>query len=125
MHGDPPDSLEPTLEERLRSWERLRWLYNAVMLAVGVAGVVVARASPSELLHSGPPMDAAEVVLRSIAFGILANLAFLLGPAGELYAIAFARLRFGRFHRYALSSASDCSSRSPSRWPRSRRCTRS
>lgn len=80
----PPLLVEKdALMEIVRSWEKLRILYNLVLLAPGLAitALWIQRQSVSV------PVAAVEAAL--VALG--ANLAFFLGPATELYLRALFR----------------------------------
>ena len=47
-------------------------------------------------------MDIPQIVLGSIAFGVLANVMFTLGPALEIYLISLTRFNMKKSHRIAI-----------------------
>ena len=73
----PVASDHATLGELVRGWEKLRLIYNGIMILPGT-GVLVLWVTRQKL-----PVPAAIVV--GILFGIGANVAFMLGPLAELY----------------------------------------
>ena len=78
-----PPSASPLAEDRaalaelVRSWEKLRLLYNGILLLPGL-GVLILWITRQHL-----PVPAAMV--GGILVGIGANVAFMLGPLAELY----------------------------------------
>ena len=66
-----------TLGELVRGWEKLRLIYNGVLILPGL-GVLVLWITRQHL-----PLPAA--MIGAILFGIGANFAFMLGPLAELY----------------------------------------
>jgi len=97
----------PSVKERLVSWERLRLIYNVVML---LAGIPIA-ASIYRIVQALPATvrnrltfdySASSIIMHSILFGILANIAYLFGPILEVYWTAFTRRKFGRRARYCV-----------------------
>lgn len=66
-----------TLGELVRGWEKLRLIYNGILLLPGI-GVLVLWITRQNL-----PVPVA--VVGGILFGIGANVAFMLGPLAELY----------------------------------------
>lgn len=66
-----------TLGELVRGWEKLRLIYNGIMILPG-SGVLVLWITRQNL-----PVPAA--IIGGILFGIGANVAFMLGPLAELY----------------------------------------
>lgn len=80
-----PDSDQPPkikgpnseLREIVIGWERLRVLYNIILLLVGVIAIFVTLQQPFFNLE--------EVVIPAILFGIFANFCFFVGPVAETY----------------------------------------
>ena len=66
-----------TLGELVRGWEKLRLIYNGIMILPGI-GVLVLWVTRQNI-----PIPAA--VVAGILFSIGANVAFMLGPLAELY----------------------------------------
>ncbi len=97
------------IRDRLTAWERLRVVYNVVMLFVGIPVAVsvyhAVNAIPAEmrrgLTFSYTPLS---VLTLSIVFGLVANALFLLGPIVEIYAAAFTRFNFSRAGRITVFS---------------------
>ena len=75
----PPKIKAPNseLREIVIGWERLRVLYNIILLLVGVIAIFVTVQQPFFNLE--------EVVIPAILFGIFANFCFCLGPVAETY----------------------------------------
>ena len=93
----PPESESPPIakspfRELVLGWEKLRLLYNGLLLLPGLMVIAL-------FLRAGMPV--APLLALSLAFAAGANLCFLLGPLAELY---LAALR-----------PSDASSRTPRR----------
>ena len=65
------------LGELVRGWEKLRLIYNGILILPGI-GVIVLWITRHSL-----PIPVA--VIAGIAVGIGANVAFMLGPLAELY----------------------------------------
>ncbi|MEY3898293.1 MAG: hypothetical protein RLZZ214_3814, partial [Verrucomicrobiota bacterium] len=65
------------LGELVRGWEKLRLLYNGILLLPGT-GVLILWITRQHL-----PVPAA--IIGGILVGIGANIAFMLGPLAELY----------------------------------------
>gem|GEM_PF-1396687 len=75
-------------QEIIRSWERLRFLYNLILLPFGVAVAMIAR-------DGGVPL--AEVLFASVSVGFFANAFYFFGPLFEIYSCSFRELHeFGR-----------------------------
>ena len=72
----PVEDLAP-LGELVRSWEKLRLLYNGILFLPGL-GVLILWITRQQL-----PLPTA--MIGGIFFGIGANVAFMLGPLAELY----------------------------------------
>lgn len=70
--GDDPLALG----ELVRGWEKLRLLYNGLMILPGIGVLAL-------WVRSGMPLPLA--IFSSIVTGIGANIAFFLGPLSELY----------------------------------------
>lgn len=66
-----------TLGELVRAWEKLRLLYNGIMILPGI-GVLALWCGKTE-------MPFAAAIIFGIGTGIGANVAFFLGPLSELY----------------------------------------
>lgn len=82
-----PTDQPSTLGEMVRAWEKLRLLYNGVMILPGI-GVLALWINRSNL-----PIPAA--IALGLLIGIGANTAFFLGPLGELYLRALFRREEG------------------------------
>ncbi|RYD23223.1 MAG: hypothetical protein EOP88_05030 [Verrucomicrobiaceae bacterium] len=73
MHaGEDPAALG----ELVRAWEKLRLIYNGVVVLPGLGVLAL-------WVNAGMPLPVA--IFFSIVTGIGANLAFFLGPLSELY----------------------------------------
>lgn len=66
-----------TLGELVRGWEKLRLIYNGIMILPGIGVLLL------WITRQKHPIPAA--VVGGPLFGIGANVAFLLGPLAELY----------------------------------------
>jgi len=75
--GEEPPSEKAALREIVLGWERLRLLYNGLLLIPGL--VVVAVWSTRQ----GMPFPVG--VVGAVLVGLGANLAYFLGPLAELY----------------------------------------
>ncbi len=77
--ADTPDPAErrPALREIVIAWEKLRLAYNAILAAPGLAVLYLS------VERAGLPLVAS--VIYSLLVAACANIAFLLGPAAELY----------------------------------------
>ncbi|MES2923999.1 MAG: hypothetical protein V4819_20770 [Verrucomicrobiota bacterium] len=73
----PVASDHATLGELVRGWEKLRLIYNGILLPPGI-GVLMLWITRQNL-----PIPAA--IIGGILVGIGANVAFMLGPLAELY----------------------------------------
>jgi hypothetical protein len=73
----PPAEDRAQLGELVRGWEKLRLIYNGIMLLPGL-GVLALWVTRQHL-----PLPAA--IVSGIFVGIGANIAFMLGPLAELY----------------------------------------
>ncbi len=73
----PPAEDRASLGELVRGWEKLRLLYNGILIlpGLGVLTLWVTR------LH----LPLAAAIIGGILVGIGANIAFMLGPLAELY----------------------------------------
>jgi hypothetical protein len=75
---DAPGLLEKhALVDIVRGWERLRILYNLILLFPGLA--------ITALWIQRQPVTVTVAVVEALLVAVLANLAFFLGPAAELY----------------------------------------
>jgi hypothetical protein len=100
---------EVSLAARLKSWEKLRVLYNSIMLLAGIPALksiqwVLHQLPPRQVGMMGIQLTLDSLVLFTIAFGIFANLLYFLGPAAEIYIIAFTGKRFSRTARHVAFS---------------------
>jgi hypothetical protein len=73
----PADDQRPALREIVLAWEKLRLLYNGLLV---VPGLLVLNAMISQL-----GMALIEAVLSAVFVAVCANLCYLLGPVTELY----------------------------------------
>ncbi|MDG2486362.1 MAG: hypothetical protein P8M65_01505 [Roseibacillus sp.] len=85
-------ALTPEIEfcrKTLKSWEKLRLLYNGILLFPGVALLWRILHLQGEADAQSPPgmgfsfMDPVDLVVRAVLFGICANICFCLGPYTE------------------------------------------
>jgi hypothetical protein len=95
------------IRDRMASWERLRLVYNLVMLGVGVAVAMRIHAIVQSLpmaCHSTIKMnyDPGGIVRASILFAVMANILYFLGPIAETYIVSFTSWDFRRVHRYLV-----------------------
>ncbi len=88
-------------------WEKLRILYNIVMLVVGIPIAVVIYRT----LQGLPPtfhdslkivFDVGGIIKASIIFGLFANLFYCLGPLVDIYYYVFIKKRMSKLFRYGL-----------------------
>ena len=98
---------EVSLAARLTSWEKLRVLYNAIMLLAGIPALksilwVLQQLPPRQVGMLGLQLTTDSLILFTIAFGVVANLLYFLGPATELYIVAFTRKQFSPTVRNVL-----------------------
>lgn len=77
--GEPRDI--PALTEMVKAWEKLRGLYNLIMLVAGI-GVLALWLTLTDI-----PLPAA--IFFGVFVGLGANAAFFLGPLAELYIRVF------------------------------------
>lgn len=71
----------------VRAWERLRLLYNGVLLIPGGLALWRTMSLQAELLEEGNASllsHPLELVAWSVAFGVMANVCYCLGPYLEL-----------------------------------------
>ena len=80
------------LRQIILRWERLRIVYNLVLLGPGIIAAVAA--------HHVRNLATPDVVWACLLFGAAANLCFILGPYTEVCSSTLS-LRLGRW-RYAL-----------------------
>lgn len=96
-----------SVRTRLLAWERLRILYNLIMLFIGIFVALSVyhnvNAIDPELrqgfLFSYSP---ACIIGLSFVFGVAANVMYTLGPAFEIYVVSFTGFRFRSFSRIIL-----------------------
>lgn len=69
--------------ELVRAWEKLRLLYNGILLLPGISILVVWNISQ----HTQQPV----AILSGLFVGFCANIAFFLGPLTEIYLRGFFR----------------------------------
>ncbi len=96
------NEMKADIAKRIRSWEIMRLIYNAILAPVGIAAIHHARHTPTELIRTQPPMEIPQIVLGSIAFGVFANVMFTLGPIFETYLISLTRFNMKKSHRIVL-----------------------
>ena len=78
----------------MKSWEKLRLLYNGVLLLPGIALLWRILHLQAERMAQNPPgmgfpiMDPVDLFIRALLFGICANVCFCLGPYSEFIVIA-------------------------------------
>lgn len=95
--GAQAEEFQPTvktLRHTILMWEGLRILFNVVLLAEG------ALFSLSLIDTLGP----AEYFASVIAYGVIANFCYCIGPLAELYAALLLRLDLGRFRLYLFAA---------------------
>ncbi len=66
------------------AWEKLRWMFNALVAGEGISGLALGSDGTTIQLHNLPDMAVGMTV-----FGIAANFAYLVGPLIEGYTIWF------------------------------------
>ena len=92
----------------LKSWEKLRLLYNGVLLFPGIALLWRTLHLQGEMMSQKPPgvgfviMDPVDLVIRAVLFGICANICFCLGPYTEFIITALGFPLSARRIRYFL-----------------------
>ncbi|MCH2062767.1 MAG: hypothetical protein MK194_03465 [Roseibacillus sp.] len=92
----------------LKSWEKLRLLYNGVLLFPGIALLWWILHLQGEMMSQKPPgvgfviMDPVDLVVRAVLFGICANICFCLGPYTEFIITALGFPLSARRIRYFL-----------------------
>jgi hypothetical protein len=88
-------------------WEKLRILYNIVMLIVGIPIAVLIYRT----LQGLPPtfhdslkivFDVGGIIKASIIFSLFANLFYCLGPLVDIYYYVFIKKQMSRLFRYGL-----------------------
>ena len=78
----------------MKSWEKLRLLYNGVLLLPGIALLWRILHLQAERMAQTPPgmgfpiMDPVGLFIRTLLFGICANVCFCLGPYSEFIVTA-------------------------------------
>ena len=78
----------------MKSWEKLRLLYNGVLLFPGIAMLWRILHLQADRMAQNPPgmgfpiMDPVDLFIRALLFGICANVCFCLGPYSEFIVIA-------------------------------------
>ena len=78
----------------MKSWEKLRLLYNGVLLLPGIALLWRILHLQAERMAQNPPgmgfpiMDPVTLFISALLFGICANVCFCLGPYSEFIVIA-------------------------------------
>ena len=91
----------------VHKWEKLRIIYNIVMLIVGIPIAVVIYRT----LQGLPPtfhdslkivFDVVGIIMASIVFGLFANLFYCLGPLVDIYYYVFIKKRMSKLFRYGL-----------------------
>jgi hypothetical protein len=83
-YTSPESDRDPTkkplnieLREIVIGWERMRILYNIILLLIGIIAIFFLLRTPYFKLE--------ETILSAIAFGIFANVCFCAGPVAETY----------------------------------------
>lgn len=90
-----------TTRETVKAWERLRLVYNVVLLLAGLP--VVWLVLDGDFPPMGPfPNSPLELVFDCVVFGLLANVFFCLGPYAEFVVVAIGFPLTARKIRYAL-----------------------
>ena len=89
------------------TWEKLRILYNIVMLVVGIPlAVIIYRTVQglSPTFHDSLKIvfDVGGIIKASIVFGLFANLFYCLGPLVDIYYYVFIKKRMSKLFRYGL-----------------------
>ena len=75
--GDSAEApTSPGFKELVVGWEKLRLIYNGLLLIPGIVVLIL-------YARTGMPLPA--VLIFSALFALAANIAFLLGPLTELY----------------------------------------
>ena len=78
----------------MKSWEKLRLLYNGVLLLPGIALLWRILHLQAERMAQNPPgmgfpiMAPVDLFIRALLFGICANVCFCLGPYSEFIVTA-------------------------------------
>ena len=78
----------------MKSWEKLRLLYNGVLLLPGIALLWRILHLQAERMAQNPPgmgfpiMDPVDLCIRALLFGVCANVCFCLGPYSEFIVTA-------------------------------------
>ncbi len=76
------------------AWEKLRLLYNVILLLVGIIALFILINYYRESTNM--------VLLQTVVFAFLANLAFFAGPVCELYLRAFRHVSNAQSLRWIL-----------------------
>ncbi len=78
----------------VRAWERLRLLYNTILLIPGVLVIWRTLRLQEEMMASAPPGSPAPLVhplgltALAVVFGVVANICYCLGPYAEFVVTA-------------------------------------
>ena len=78
----------------VKSWEKLRLLYNGALLFPGIAMLWRILHLQADRMAQNPPgmgfpiMDPVDLFIRALLFGICANVCFCLGPYSEFIVTA-------------------------------------
>ena len=92
----------------VKSWEKLRLLYNVILLLPGIALIWRIIHVQQVMMAANPPgmgfpiMHPAEVVIGAFVFGFCANLCFCLGPYTEVVITALGFPLSARRIRYFI-----------------------
>ncbi len=92
-----PSSLAPQQQEFKQvviAWEKLRLLYNVVMLLVGIIALFILINYYRESTNM--------VLFQALCFAFVANLCFFAGPVCELYLRAFRNISNAQSLRWIL-----------------------
>ena len=103
-----PSNESFTVKQVIRSWERLRLIYNGVLLLVGVLVAAhvcrVVHAIPEDVRSGGflSELSLTTIVVSFVFFGLMANCVYLLGPAFEICLTVFLNRKLSRRWRHGL-----------------------
>jgi hypothetical protein len=94
----------PTLKAVWLGWEKLRILYNAILLVEGLIGLWFLRHLGEKVGHRCPNVFGSHVWITIIIFAALANALYCLGPLAEISLVDL-RVRWSRRERRLLFAA--------------------
>lgn len=87
------------------AWEKMRLLYNVILLLVGIIALFILINYYRESTNM--------VLLQSLAFALAANLCFFAGPVCELYLRAFRHVSNAQSLRWILFTVGTLASLAP------------